>query len=427
MNRGFGYGLMFAALAAVLLLSGSLSLAVPRKKTTAVYYVTTIAGTGNKGYKDGAAGNAMFNWPTGIVAAADGTIFVADYSNHRLRRIDPSGIVSTLAGSGRPGYADGKGSEALLWGPDNIAMDHENNILVADADNFRIRKTTMEGVVTTVAGNGHMGYRDGEAVKAMFGYPTGVAADEQGRYYVADRRSHTVRLITAEGKVSTIAGIPHPGLVDGIGMEARFREPISVAVGSDGVVYVADSGNNAIRKITPDGKVTTLAGGVKGYRDGTGADAMFNWPTGIAVDSNGNIFVCDSSNNKIRRVTPGGVVSTVAGGLLSGSTDGIAWRARFKFPTGIGVDSSGNIYVADSGNNLIRKISAGTAVATIGQRLDGPAYAVTALKDYPYGYKQLLALPGPGFAEVGQSGLHGALARSPTATALPLLRSLRFP
>jgi sugar lactone lactonase YvrE len=133
-----------------------------------------------------------------------------------------------------------------------------------------------------------------------------------------------------------------------------------VAVNKNGTVYVADSGNNAIREIAPDGTITTLAGGKGiGYRDGVGQEAMFDWPTGIAVDTTGNIYVCDSNNNKIRRITPLGVVSTIAGGSLTGSSNGPGWRARFNFPTGIALDRDGNIYVADSGNNMIRKITRG--------------------------------------------------------------------
>ncbi len=339
----------------------SLAAPVPAPKSQAhsSYYVTTIAGAGVKGFQDGKAGSASFSWPTGVAIGQGGIIYVADYSNNLIRSVDAKGVVKTVAGSAtaEPGFADGAGAEALLWGPDNIVLDPSGDIIVADADNFRIRRVTSLGVVTTVAGNGIMGLRDGKAGQAMFGYPTGIAVDSVGAFYVADRRGHAVRRISPEAIVTTIAGNGLPGHIDGSGFKSRLNQPVSVAVTPEGIVYIADSGNNAIRKIDLNGSITTIAGGVMGgYRDGTGSMAMFSWPTGIALDLAGNIFVCDSGNNKIRRITPGGVVSTIAGGLVEGSIDGPALSASFKFPTGIVVDKNGDIYVADSGNNKIRKI-----------------------------------------------------------------------
>ncbi len=320
------------------------------------YRVLTIAGDGKKGFRDGVADRASFNWPTGVAVAEDGSIFVADFSNNAIRKITPDGMVITVAGRPAAGHRDGAGKDALFWGPDNIAIDQEQNIYIADADNYRIRKLTPDGMVVTIAGTGVPGYRDGEALSVMFGYPTGIAVDTSGALYVADRRTHTVRKLTPDGRVFTIAGNGLPGFSDGRGRLSHLREPISVAVAEDGTVYIADSGNNAIRKVTPDGEVLTLAGGSPGYRDGRGRHAQFNWPTGIAVGPDGNIYVCDSGNNKIRRITPDGVVSTVAGKIIPGRSDGPGFEAEFNFPTGIAVDKMGNIYIADSGNNLIRKI-----------------------------------------------------------------------
>ncbi len=353
-----GYRGIFALTVLVFFSGAALSYGIPFKKRQTTFYVTTLAGTGVKGHENGSPDRASFNWPTGVAVARDGTVYVADFSNNAIRKIDPGGNVTTFAGSGRQGHKDGKGIDALFHGPDNMAIDPEGNLFVADADNFRIRKVTPDGTVTTVAGNGSLGYRDGLAHVAMFGYPTGIAVDIEGNLYVADRRTHTVRKITTEGMVMTIAGNGLAGYADGKGKASHLREPISVSVKSDGTVYVADSGNNVIREIAPDGTITTLAGSKRpGYKDGTGRDARFNWPTGIAVDPSGNIYVCDSNNNKIRRITPLGVVSTIAGGTLPGSANGPGWRASFKFPTGIWLDGKGNIYVADSGNNMIRKIT----------------------------------------------------------------------
>lgn len=322
------------------------------------YIVYTIAGNGIRGFLNGSKEKAQFNWPTDVAIDGKGGIYVADYLNNLIRKINNSGDVVTFAGSGRGAFADGKGEDAHLRGPDNIAIDDDGNIYVADADNFRIRKVTSDGFITTIAGNGIRGYRDGEWKTAMFAYPTGVAVDKDGNVYVADRGSHTIRKIVNSGQVITIAGNGYPGYADGKGVKTHFREPISAVVDQAGIVYVADSGNNAIRKITPDGDVSTLAGGSRpGYRDGKGREARFAWPTGIAADYVGNIYVCDSQNNMIRMITPDGVVSTAAGNGIPGFADGSGYQAQFLFPTGIEVDRMGNIYVADSGNNSIRKIS----------------------------------------------------------------------
>ncbi|MBI3752467.1 MAG: hypothetical protein HY266_00230 [Deltaproteobacteria bacterium] len=324
------------------------------------YIVTTIAGSGIKGFLDGSKEKAQFSWPTGVVVDNKGNVYVADFSNNLIRKISGSGNVITFAGSGRGAFADGKGRIAHLKGPDNIAIDKDGNIYVADADNFRIRKIAPDGNITTIAGSGIRGYKDGDGKTAMFAYPTGIAVDKDGKVYVADRGSHTIRKITGDSHVTTIAGNGYPAYVDGQGIKTHFREPISLAVDHEGNVYVADSGNNAVRKITPEGIVSTLAGGGRpGYKDGIGRDALFAWPTGIAVDGAGNIYVCDSQNNRIRRITPDGVVSTVAGMSIPGFSDGPGYNAMFRFPTGIAVDKGGNIYVADSGNNRIRKISQG--------------------------------------------------------------------
>ncbi|MFQ5585369.1 MAG: NHL repeat-containing protein [Thermodesulfobacteriota bacterium] len=349
------------------LLVGAIAYAIPTGRGVGSFMVTTIAGSGIKGILDDHKMKARFNWPTGIAVDQEGIIYIADFANNAIRRIGADGYVTTIAGGQVPGFADGQGSGALLRGPDNITIDTSGNLFFADADNFRIRKLRRDGYVTTVAGSGQPGYKDGDAHTAMFGYPTGAAVDSKGNLYVADRQTHTVRRITTDGVVHTIGGNGHPGFLDGKGLDTHLREPISVAVDDRGIVYVADSGNNAIRKITPDGRLSTVAGGrEKGYRDGRGKDALFAWPTGIALDAIGNIYVCDSLNHRIRRVTPDGVVSTVAGGSLPGASDGYGYYARFNFPTGIYVDRAGSIYIADSGNNRIRKISQGGIIETRG-------------------------------------------------------------
>ncbi|HBR17693.1 MAG TPA: hypothetical protein DD725_08825 [Deltaproteobacteria bacterium] len=334
--------------------------AVPFGKSINSYMVATVAGSGIKGFLDGVREKAQFSWPTGVVVDNKGNIYVADFANNLIRRIDSKGAVATFAGSGHAAFADGKGRMAHFKGPDNIAIDKDGNIYVADADNFRIRKITPDGTITTIAGSGVKGYQDGDGKSARFAYPTGVAVDSENNVYVADRGSHSIRKIMPDGKVVTIAGNGYPAYLDGQGVKTHFHDPISLALDQTGNIYVSDSGNHAIRKITPDGVVSTLSGnGRHGYKDGVGKGAFFSWPTGIAIDGAGNIYLCDSQNNRIRRITPDGVVSTVAGISIPGFADGPGYNARFSFPTGIEVDKAGNIYVADSGNNRIRKISQG--------------------------------------------------------------------
>jgi hypothetical protein len=240
-----------------------------------------------------------------------GTVYVADIDNNEIRKITPGGVVITLAGlAGAPGSADGTGSAARFQGPAGVAVDNANNLYVADFLNHTIRKITTEGVVTTLAGlAGAPGSADGTGSAAQFDGPNGIAVDSSGTVYVADLWTHTIRKITSGGVVTTLAGMAGvAGSVDGTGSAARFYEPSGVAVDSAGTVYVAD--NHTIRKITPDGLVTTLGGmvGIQGSEDGMGSAARFNGPSGVAVDRAGNLHVADTGNNAIRKgvlaVTP---------------------------------------------------------------------------------------------------------------------------
>jgi len=245
-------------------------------------------------------------------------VYVADTFNHTIRKVTPGGVVTTLAGlAGSSGSADGTGSAARFYNPYGVAVDSAGNVYVADTDNCTIRKVTPGGVVTTLAGlAGNRGSADGTGSAARFYNPFGVAVDSAGTVYVADSRNHTIRKVTPGGMVTTLAGLAtSPGSADGTGSAARFYGPMGVAVDSAGNVYVADSSNYTIRKVTPGGVVTTLAGlaGNRGSADGTGSDARFYCPWGVAVDSAGNVYVADSLNHTIRKVTPSGVVTTLAG------------------------------------------------------------------------------------------------------------------
>jgi len=320
---------------------------------TEVVTVSTLAGS-TVGYADGTGSAARFNGPTGVAVDGSGNIYVADSQNHRIRKITPAGLVSTLAGS-TFGYADGTGSEARFSTPNGVAVDGSGNVYVSEYSNHRIRKITPTGQVTTLAGSTR-GYADGGGTNARFDSPEAVAVDGSGNLYVADAQNHRIRKITPEGVVSTLAGST-PGYADGSGSAAKFHGPNSVAIDGSGNLYVFDWNNFRIRKVTPAGVVTTLAGSTQGYVDGIGSAAKFNLSRGVAIDGSGNIYVCDYGNLRIRKVTPAGVVSTLAGSGELGNTDGTGSTARFHGPYSVAVDGSGNLYVAEIYNHRIRKIT----------------------------------------------------------------------
>jgi sugar lactone lactonase YvrE len=336
------------------------------------YTFKTIAGTAYvPGGIDATGAAAQFLAPSGIAVDSSGNVYVADQANDAIRKITPGGVVTTLAGTiGVRGSSDGTGAAASFYLPVGIAVDSSGNVYVSDAGNQTIRKITSAGVVTTLAGSvGVAGGANGTGSAATFNAPLGIAVDSSGNVYVAEEINSDIRKITSAGVVTTLAGtLSVPGITDGMGVLARFNAPDAVAVDGSGNVYVADTGNDTIRMITPGGAVTTLAGSAKhvGSADGTGTAALFYAPDGVAVDSSGNVFVSDDANSTIRKVTPGGVVTTVAGVALSyGFADGTGTGSRFDGPFGIAVDSGDNLYVADTGNDTIRKITASGVVTTL--------------------------------------------------------------
>ena len=337
------------------------------------YAFTTAAGAPAIGAADGTGAAASFNRSAAVAVDSAGNTYVADTGNNAIRRISPSGTVTTLAGSpGSTGTADGTGAAARFNNPAGVAVDGAGNVYVADTRNHTIRKVTPAGVVTTLAGSpGTAGFADGTGAGARLNFPSGVVVDGAGNVYVTDSGNNVIRKITPGGVVTTLAGtgmLPSQGTADGTGAEARFNTPHDTAVDTAGNVYVTDALNHTIRKITPAGAVTTFAGqaGIRGTADGTGTAAQFDAPNGLTVDASGNVFVADTINCTIRKITPAGVVTTLAGAPgVAGSADGTGGAATFFTPGAVAVDSGGNVYVADTGNNTIRKVTSAGVVTTL--------------------------------------------------------------
>jgi len=337
------------------------------------YTVTTLAGPdeGGSGWKDGSPAVARFGTPGAVALDAAGNIFVADSLNNTIRKITPNGFVSTVAGSiGVSGTNDGVGNDARFKSPSGIAVDASGNLFVADTGNNTIRKITPDGSVTTYAGApGVSGAANGAASVARFSSPFGVMVDKNNNVYVADTFNNTIRLITPAGAVSTLAGKTGvAGSLDKTGTAATFNHPVSLAMDSSGNIYVADTSNDLIRKIAPGAVVTTLAGsaGVSGSDNGTNGTARFNTPYGITVDSQDNIYVVDTLNSTLRKITLSGVVTTPAGVAGStGTSDGVGDQARFSSPTGVAAGNGVDVIIADFSNASVRKAIGGTNVVTL--------------------------------------------------------------
>jgi sugar lactone lactonase YvrE len=371
------------------------------RKVTQAGVVTTIAGMAQvKGSADGTSGSARFNAAGGVVADRSGNIYVADTYNNTIRKIDATGQVSTFAGSVPAiGALDGQGIAARFNGPNAVTATEDGTVYVADTNNYTIRSITPAGVVATLAGrSGIGGGSDGTGDEARFGRVYGLAAGPDGNLYLADWDFDTIRRVTRDGVVTTIAGSGLMGAADGRASAASFSGPIGIAVDAQGNVYVGDVGNHSIRKISPTGSVSTLAGtsGLQGATDGTGAAARFSAPAGLALDPSGNLYVADTLTDTIRRVTPDGVVTTIAGrAFYLGSTDGTGTAALFNQPAGVALDPSGNIYVSEMGNRTIRKITPAGVVTTLVGSASSRGVQLGPIPGSLGGPQGIAFLPGP--------------------------------
>jgi len=322
-------------------------LLMPVSRAQTYTWTNFVGMPGVTGTNDGTGTNAGFYSPLGLALDSSGNLYLADQGNDTIRMIASNAAVTTLAGLARSsGSTNGTGGNARFYFPVGVATDTSGNVYVADTDNHTIRKIAPGGVVSTLAGlAGFPGYTDGVGNGARFNYPDGVTVDAAGNVYVADTSNELIRKITPGGVVTTVAGtVFTSGTNDGTGAAALFNGPKGLALDSSTNLYVADTGNDTIRKITPAGVVTTLAGlgGVSGRVDATGKAARFYAPSGLAMDTSGNLYVADTYNQCLRLVTPAGTVTTLALG-------------QFSRPYGIAMDASANLYVSDYASEIIKK------------------------------------------------------------------------
>jgi sugar lactone lactonase YvrE len=337
--------------------------------------ITTVAGNGTEGSSgdDGPATSAKLDYPYGVAVDSAGNLFIADYYNCCIRKVSSSGIISTVAGSGSYGFSGdgGPATSAKLACPTGVAIDSDN-LLIVDAINNRIRKVSPSGIIITVAGNGSWGYGGdaGFSTSAQLFYPSGVAVDSVGNLFIADTENHRVRKVSSSGVITTVAGGGEYGRDGGPATSAHLYTPSGVAIDSAGNLFISDTGNYSVRKVSASGIITTVAGnGSGGYSgdDGSATWAQLSLPYGVAVDSTGNIFIADTTNHRIRKVSTSGIITTIAGNGSGGFSGdgGPATSAQLYYPNGVAIDSVGNLFIVDTRNSRIRKVSASGIITTI--------------------------------------------------------------
>jgi uncharacterized protein (TIGR03437 family) len=372
--------------------------------------ITTVAGNGTPGFSgdNGPATSAHLAYPQGVAVDSAANLYIADYGNNRVRRVS-NAVITTVAGNGTPGFSgdSGPATSAQLANPEGVAVDSAANLYIADTSNSRIRKVS-NGVIATVAGNGTVGFSgdNGPPTSAQLANPWGVAVDSAANLYIADYGNNRIRKVS-NGTITTVAGNGTRGFSgdNGPATSAQFYDPGGLAVDSAGNLYIADYGNNRIRKVS-NGLITTAAGGGAALGDnGPATSAQLSNPYGVAVDSAGNLYVADWGNNRIRKVA-NGTITTVAGNGTRGFSgdNGPPTNAQLANPQGVAVDSAGNLYIADFGNFRIRKVSNGVITTVAGNGTpgfsgdNGPATGAQLAN--PYG----VAIDPAGNLYIGDSG-----------------------
>jgi len=383
--------------------------------------ILTVAGTGAAGYSGdgGPAVGAGLNSPQGVAVDASGNLYIADAFNNVVRMVNSAGIIRTVAGSGARGFSGDGGAavQAALANESALAVDPAGNLYIADAANSRVRKVSSAGIITTLAGNGlnKFGGDGGAAIRASLNSPQGVAVDAAGNIFIADSLNNRIRKTLADGTVITTAAGSGAALSladGGAATNAALGSPASVAVDSAGNIFIADDANHRVRKVAPNGVITTVAGnGVAGSSGDNipAVSAALNHPIGVALDAAGNLYITDRFNNRVRKVSAAGIITTVAGNSVAGFSgdNGPATGAQLRAPFGVAVDAGGNLYIGDDGNNRVRKVSAAGIITTVagnglaGSSGDGGPATVAALNS-PRG----VAVDGAGNLYVADSGNH---------------------
>jgi sugar lactone lactonase YvrE len=344
--------------AGLMLLAFSLSAVLVANAQSPVR-VESFSGSGQAGFANSNGQVGQFNRPHGLAVDGKGNVYVSDRGNHAIRIVTSNGDIRTVAGNGNEGNADGVGPAASFKQPIAVAVDKSGSVYIADRDNHVIRLIDPSGKVVTLAGTGTKGFANGPASSAQFNEPYGVTlGPDEKILYVADYLNHAIRAIDLAAKqVTTLAGSGTAGFANGVGDKAQFNQPYNVKADANGRLYVPDQNNHAIRRVDPDGTVSTVAGnGQSGFADAKPSEARFNNPTGLAVAADGAIYVSDRNNHRIRKISPAGEVTTIAGDGTVGQQDGPGQTAKFNRPIDIVLANDGSLVVSEESNHRLRKI-----------------------------------------------------------------------